>query len=558
MIRLVCNRYTGFLVAALIYSLLIDSLGGIRGGWKFICQYLEIPLLLYLYWYLNTIMRPGRWTAVLAAMPILLAYIGQDIYYLLMGKIFRIAELAEVAELMQVMALKYRIAVITAGAATLLFFLYCLDRRRISIVFLGILPLAAMAVWVEREPRQFTDSFRLISRGLVNWSDVRPVETNGRFAMLFFHEAERRFALGRTADYHDRSAYDEEARRKSAWLTDHGRRKNVHLIVMESLVDPTLFTKARYSASPIHPKYSALIGKSASLSISPIFGGKTSQAEFEALCGVPAYQELAGVEFSLFSGSPAHCLPGILDRAGYRTTASNAFNPSFFNAIDAYRGIGFQEMFFPREFSNDPNTYLSTGSTTGEIYMFDGVLFDQNLGFVADHLRRNPGKPLFNYVLTMYGHSPHVLNKQKRPQFIKLFADRYDRQLERVANQFFYRSEAIADYVEGLLAIDRESLIIIVADHLPPLEGITTYKKLGYLGNREDSLHLNRLIVIEEGVVTALPVVHHYDLPKVVFNYLSSGLYCRENSCGSITGATPEDRQLLHEEYLRVMAHAIQ
>lgn len=191
--------------------------------------------------------------------------------------------------------------------------------------------------------------------------------------------------------------------------------------------------------------------------------------------------------------------------------------------------------------------------------MFDSVFFSQNLKFVAEHLQNNPDRPLLNYVLTMYGHSPHVLNKTKRPQITKLIADLQDPQLERVANQFFYRSEAIADYLEGLLAIDRDSLIIIVSDHLPPLQGLTTYRQLGYLDNRQNSFYLNRLIVVDNGVVASLPTIHHYDIPEVILNYLSSGLYCRENSCNFKKESDQrDDRQRLHEKYLRLMAHAIE
>ena len=559
MIGLVCNRYVAFFLAALMYSLLVESQGGIRGGWRFAGQYLEIPILLYLYWYLYAIIRPGRWTALLAAMPILLSYVGQDIYYLLLGKIFRAVELTEVSELMRVMTLKYRMMVIGAGSMTLLAFFSVLDRRRIVLAIFGIMPLAVLLTWVELRPQQFSSYFQLVSREIISWSDVRPVEANGRFAMLLYREAQRRISLEKTSSYHDRAKYDEDARKQVSWLTRHGRKKNVHIIMMESLLDPTLFNKARFSVNPIHPKYSTLIGGAGSFSISPIFGGKTSQAEFEVLCGIPAFQELAGVEFNSFSGSAAHCLPDILSQAGYRTTVSNGYDPSFFNAVNAYKGVGFTEQFFPIEFSPNSQTYLSTGDTTGEIYMFDSVLFSQNLKFVAEHLRNNPDRPLLNYVLTMYGHSPHVLNKTKRPRTTKLVADLHDPQLERVANQFFYRSEAIADYLEGLLAIDHDSLIIIVSDHLPPLQGLGTYRQLGYLDNKENSLYLNRLIVVENGLVTIVPTIYHYNLPQVILNYLSSGLYCRENSCHFIQKSDqPTDRQLFHEKYLRLMAHAIE
>lgn len=555
---LVFNRYVAFLFAVVIYSLGIESIGGMRGGWKFLEQYLEIPILLYLFWYLNTIMRSGWLTPLLAALPIVLAYVGQDVYYLLLGKVFRAAELAEVSELMQVMAFKYRLLVVGLGAATLLAVLRRLELQRLPAACFGAVPVIAILAWVIAGPQQFADSFTRISREIVNWSDVRPVEANGRFAMLLYREAQRRIALDKTTGFHDRLAYDEEARIRAGWLREHGGKKNVHLIVMESLMDPTLFAGARYSRNPVHPKFARLVGDRAGFSISPVFGGKTSQAEFEVLCGVPAFQELAGVEFNSFSGSKAHCLPDILGQAGYRTTVGNAFDPSFFNAVNAYQGIGFAEAFFPREFSSNPDSYLEAGDTTGEIYMFDEVLFRQNLGFVREHLETRPEVPLFNYLLTMYGHSPHVLNTTKRPRIIKLIAELQDAQLERVANQFFYRSEAIADYVERLLVIDPDSLIIIVSDHVPALQGLPTYKKLAYLENRPGNLFFNRLIVVDSGKVVQLPTIHHYEIPAVVLNSLSGGQYCREQPCEFSGPGQRPDKHQLHDRYLRLMAHAIE
>jgi len=100
---------------------------------------------------------------------------------------------------------------------------------------------------------------------------------------------------------------------------------------MESFVDPTLFKGAIYTRDPVHPDFRRLFGDRMGFSVSPVFGGKTSQAEFEVLCGVPAFQELAGVEFNSFTGVPAYCLPGTLQLAGYRTVATNSFKPDRFS-----------------------------------------------------------------------------------------------------------------------------------------------------------------------------------------------------------------------------------
>jgi phosphoglycerol transferase MdoB-like AlkP superfamily enzyme len=552
------SRYLVLLVVLALYTELIERFGGLHGGWTFLCQYLEVGAILYLYWYLGGIIRPTRWQAVLAAAPILLAYIGQDIYYLLLGKVFRFVELTEVRELLNVTSTRFLVLIVLAGAIPFVGMLWCVDFRRWRTMVIGLLPVVLLIAMAEFAPDGTLRIFRLVARHVVNWSDEIPVEQNGRFAMLVYREAERRISLTRTASFQDRPAYELEARQRAEWLKKTGSRENVHLVVMESFVDPTLFAGAAYTMDPIHPDFRKMFGDRPGFSVSPVFGGKTSQAEFEVLCGVPAFQELAGVEFNSFTGVPAYCLPGTLQLAGYRTVASNSFKPTFFNAISAYEGIGFGEMYFPREYVDDATTYLSTGDITGEIYMFDGHLFDQNLQFVTDAIADEDAPPLFNYVLTMFGHLPHVLNKEKRPYLLKLISRYRDPQLERVANQFYYRSKAVAEYVKQLVAIDPGSLIILVSDHVPPLQGLITYKKLRYLDNRKDNLHLNRILFIEDGKVKTYATIHHYDIPKIILNYLSAGSYCRENGCGFTRNRLLTDRDGLRDEYLRLMAHAIE
>jgi phosphoglycerol transferase MdoB-like AlkP superfamily enzyme len=555
---LICNRYTIFFLLLFYYTEYIEHLGGLKGGKVFARQYLDIEIILYIYWYLNAILKPSRWQPFLAASPIFLAYIGQDIYYLLLGKVFRIIELTEVAEMFNVISLKYLVLIILAGSIPLLGFLYSINYRRVAVLILGVAPLALLVCFVEFFPSQALHAFKKVGREVINWSDAIPVEQNGRFAMLWYREAERKIAVAKTDSYRDRPVYEKEAMGRAEWLKEKGSQRNIHVVIMESFVDPTLFKGASYTQDPAHPDYRKLFGDKLGFSISPVFGGRTSQAEFEVLCGVPAFQELASVEFNSFSGTQAYCLPGTLKLAGYRTIASNSFQPTFFNAVNAYEGIGFGEMYFPKEYTGDENSYISTGDTTGEIYMFDGVLFNENLEFIKKALADSDARPIFNYILTMYGHLPYILNKDKRPNVLKLVSRFRDPQLERVANQFFYRTQAVADYVKNLIEIDPKSLIIIVSDHVPPLQGLTTYQKLRYLDNREDSIHLNRILVVEDGKVKKYATIHHFDVPKMILNYLTKGEYCREKSCGYVQNKLLDDREEMHDQYLRLMAHAIQ
>jgi phosphoglycerol transferase MdoB-like AlkP superfamily enzyme len=429
-------------------------------------------------------------------------------------------------------------------------------------------PVLAQLLYAERYGRE-----------IVNWSDAETVINNGRFAMLAYREAEKRLARQKTDAFHDREAYDEEAVAMADWLAANSHGRNIHLVVMESFVDPTLFKAATYSKNPTHPDYEKMFAGRMGFSRSPVFGGRTSQAEFEVLCGVPAYEEMGGVEFNSFSGSDAWCLPGVLHRAGYRTIATNSFKPNFFNAVNAYRGIGFDEQYYPKEYTPASGTYLSTGDVKSEMYMFDGDLFAQNREFVRQALSEPDHPPLFNYVISMYGHLPHLLDKTKRPEILKITSKYSDDNLERVANQFWYRSQAVAEHVRELVKIDPDGLIIIVSDHLPPLSGLLLYHKLRYLddagakklgleswftgqGRKRDDLNddrpfMNRILIIDRGTARKYQVIHHYDIPSLILDILADGEFCRSHPCSFAGDRQKPDEASRRQQYMRLMAHAI-
>lgn len=174
------------------------------------------------------------------------------------------------------------------------------------------------------------------------------------------------------------------------------------------------------------------------------------------------------------------------------------------------------------------------------------------------HLQEHPDQPLFNYLLTIYGHTPNYLNADKRPTIIESESKYRDEQLERVVNQFYYRTQAIAHHVRELIALDPNSLIILVSDHVPPLQfGPLTYKALDYMGNQENSYFYNRLAILENGKPVTYEPMRHFDLPKLVINYLTQGHYCETGDCDYLVKSKPP-RDAYFDKYLALMAHAAQ
>lgn len=553
--RCLLNRYAALLGALVAVTFLLQregGLGALHPAWR-----TEIPLLLYLYFALNRLTRPSRRQPLVAALPIFALYAAFEIHYRMFGRVLRATEVLELPELAGILPPGRLAAVAALVLLPPALVAASIDWRR-GRNFLALLPLALLLAAVEFAPDPFLSAFRAVGKEVVLWSDCISVENNGRLSMMLYQEAQRRSFYGKTSRWREADA-SRGRLGKLAGRISAAPGRNVHLVVLESFLDPALFASANYSRPPVDPDFEALFRGRESLSVSPVFGGGTAQAEFEILCGVPAFQELSGIEFNVFTGARTYCLPALLEDLGYRTWATNAFKPNYFNAVPAYRGIGFGRIFFPREYAPQAETYLSAGGNLeAEWYLFDGDLLAQNLAFVEREMKKD-GRPLFNYVVGMYGHFPHLLDEAVRPSVIRVEAPFADPQFERAVNQHYYRTRALARYVRRLLEIDPRSLILLVSDHLPPLEaGPHSYRRLGYPEGGGDAPHLNRLYVIENGRAVKFDTLRHYEIARIVLNYVSGGRYCRENACGPARSEVPVDRSLYHDDYMAIMALATQ
>lgn len=506
----------------------------------------EEVLALYLYFVFNQVLRPSRLRPFIAAIPLVLAYAAYDIFYLELGRVFHFHDLSGIPELFDVLPPATLTVASVIGliiAATMILNLRLVPLKALMLV----LPLCLLLILVVFLPTKFMDMFKNISV----WSDALNVKRSGRLAMTLYYEASGIKARAELADFSDQSAINLDSQRLGDYIKSRCRRPNIHIIVLESFIDPTLFDNARYSENPLSKEYLTLFDQKASLSISPVFGGGTAQPEFEILCATPALHKIASIEFNAFTGAPVECMPRILGKAGYETIATNGYKPNFFNAYKAYKGLGFKEIHSSREYAPLSQTYLVRGDVGNEKYIFDEDLYTQNLQFVSRRIAAKPGTPLLNYVLTAYGHHPFELDELKRTPKISVTSPVKSEMLLRMTNQIHYRSKALAVYVGNLIKLDPESVIIVVSDHLPPISDINdAYKTLSYMGNIDSAIYYNRLIVINKGEVIRHDTVHHYEIPKLIYQYLSDGDYCKTHSCAS------RDMSDYADQYMRLMYQA--
>ncbi|WP_243651364.1 LTA synthase family protein [Thiobaca trueperi] len=229
-------------------------------------------------------------------------------------------------------------------------------------------------------------------------------------------------------------------------------QRNLHMIVLESFWDPRPLKASRLSGDPLDPAFRKLWAAAGhSHGLAPVFGGYTANTEFEVLCGFPVTRDNVFFEGSLRRDVP--CLPRHLADAGYRTLASHPNAASFWNRVNAYRRIGFQTYWADKDFVLDD---------MNREFLSDASLYRQVLAKLEPELR-GP-QPIFNYVLTYFGHMDYPLNAQ-RPAKIKA-AKGHD-MVAAYANTLYYKSRELMAFLRDLQRLDPDGLIVLFGDHLP-------------------------------------------------------------------------------------------
>ena len=506
--------------------------------------YGELPLLVSAYGLGYWALRPGAFRAVVASLPLLELYLLHDAYYAVFGRVMRVADFRLLVPLAEVMDGVHLALLLTAMVLPMSLFLWRLNWRiwPRPLMWLTLTTvLWTVPLWAPSLPLRWVGQSGPV---LVPFSDLRNVENHGRVLMLLRLEAARQDLLPRLDAERKRHAVSDRNAAVVRTLAPTAKRPNIHLVVLESFVDPTFFDALALPVDPAHPRYRALIGARPGLIRSAVFGGKTAQAEFEILCGVRAWERYAPSEFLTMTGAPSPCLPRLLEALGYRTVASNAYRPNYFNATHAYGSLGFTEIHFPKAYAPGRTSYLRL-TEDPDWYLFDGELLRQNLDYV-----RKIDRPVFNYILGVYGHSPFAL--EGRHQVFDALPGDPEPSIWRLVNQFHHRTQAVAAFVDDVFAHDPEAMVIVTSDHLPPLpSGTGGYATLGYLDGHPEPLLHNVLLVFRHGRVVSLPTLAHWMLPSLILDHISEGRFCADFPCPHRQpGAAQEDDLAAYTEIM--------
>lgn len=302
-------------------------------------------------------------------------------------------------------------------------------------------------------------------------------------------------------------------------------RRNLHVVMVESLFDVTQLRDVGFSRDPLTPLFRQWQALPRTTSISPVFGGKSSNPEFEVLCGLPVAIDDGQVLFWDLAKPEIACLPRLLRAQGWTASTFVPVPGEFFNARNAYRMIGFDRHVTIAELdaSDMDGLWLSAEAT-----------IRQNLAEVEK--LRAAGKPYLNYMFVVAGHFNYWLNP-RRPSLIRTTPED-DALLQRYVNGLHYNMLAVEDFVARVRRDDPEALIVILGDHAPPLgANFAAYRRGGMLAAGERAEHAVALfetpiLVLDRGEMLPLGRLPQYLVPEVILDRLSDGAYCRTNRCG--------------------------
>lgn len=309
-------------------------------------------------------------------------------------------------------------------------------------------------------------------------------------------------------------------------------RRNVHVVVVESLMDP-LWLSGGFTfspAEPLSPLFARWRGQgSGSTAIVPIFGNRSANTEFEVLCGLPAAVGPADIAHRLIpEGSELPCLPRLLVARGFRTMATAVTGPGFFNVGPALAAAGFGTRVFAADLdmADRDGVWLSAEATLRQV--------ERRAASLA---ARDGGGPVLNHVFVASGHHPYFRDKARRPDRVSVTP--HDPMVHDWANGAHYNAAAVESFVGRVMAADPRALIVVLGDHQPLLgPNYRGYRAGGRLPAVDDAPPLQKaamfetpLLVLDAGEVVPVGRLPAYLLPGLILDRLSGGGHCRANAC---------------------------
>ena len=242
------------------------------------------------------------------------------------------------------------------------------------------------------------------------------------------------------------------------------RKPDVIVLMSESFWDPTRLSGVKFSEDPMPTVRANQSGHV----FSPEFGGMTANVEFEALTGFSnAFLPYGSIPYQQYVRRPVPSLATFFRSEGYAARAIHPFQSWFWNRSEVYKSFGFEE------FRSEEN--LPAMEKRG--------IFASDESLTKEIMRQADGmdRPFFFFAVTLQGHGPYEPNRYAR-NTVGIEGNISDAERQTLATYTQGVKEADASLktlMDWAKKRDRETIIVLFGDHLPPLGSV--YTSTGYM-----------------------------------------------------------------------------
>jgi len=246
-------------------------------------------------------------------------------------------------------------------------------------------------------------------------------------------------------------------------------------------------------------------GFTESMAVSPVYGGTTPNAEFEALTGIPIKTFQDGIipyqHYVQYITDSARSLPRILTEKGYVATAYHNFTRRFWLRDQIYPKLGFAD-------------FVSMDQMTLTIQPNDWPTDEGLYKAVLDRIGGT--KPQFHFIVTVQTHGPYEADDRDAKGH-KGVTD-YRTRLDGAA-------KSLAAFKSQLDAKDRPYALVLFGDHLPGLRMHQLHN--GMKSEQDPRLHQVPVLIASNtddpqqlaGAIHGRPL---YCLPPLVLDWIGA------------------------------------
>lgn len=243
-------------------------------------------------------------------------------------------------------------------------------------------------------------------------------------------------------------------------LDTSGDHPNVIVIMNEAFSDFRVFGGELNTNIPVLPYYDKLMKESIhGYALASIFGGNTSNSEFEFLTGhTMAFLPAGSVAYQQFIQEKMYALPHLMNTYGYRSIATHPYYANGWSRKRNYPLFGFAESTFIDSYpqQNLLRTYVS-----------DQEMYE----FIWQKLTTKEHSPLFLFGVSMQNHGGYGYTGEDFVKTISLtdYPDQFPR-AEQYLSSIHESDNALRYLVENLRDYPEDTVILMFGDHLPRVE----------------------------------------------------------------------------------------